>query len=83
MASISLTKICDLINRQLIFHDKLSEYLFKARSLSCIGSHEDLSEYTSDVLQGYFWTLTDLLKTASSVNQEAQKWLFAEQQSLQ
>lgn len=83
MASISLTKICDLINRQLIFHDKLPEYLLKACSLSCIGSHEDLSEYTSDVLQGYFWMLTDLLHAANAVNQEAQKWLLVEQQSLQ
>lgn len=82
MATVSLNKIVDLINRQLIFHDKLSEYLLKARSLSHIGSGENLSEYNSDTLQSYFWTLTDLLQAANTVNQEAQKWLFTQQQSL-
>lgn len=82
MATVSLNKIVDLINHQLVLQDKLSECLLKARSLSRIGSGEDLSEYNSDTLQSYFWVLSDLLQMADRVNQAAQNHLFIQQECL-
>lgn len=79
MTSLSVNKIVDLINHQLLIHDKLSVHLAKACALSLVGSGEDLSDYSQTALQNYFWTLSDLIKAASDLNQDGQKHLFVEQ----
>lgn len=72
----SLNKVVDLIQSQLVFHDKLSAYLAKTSSLSLIGAIEDFSEYSENTLQTYFWVLHDLTDAANKANQEAQNHLF-------
>jgi hypothetical protein len=71
MATHSVNDVASLINNQIVFHEKIQDFLIKAEALANIALSRDFLESGQSVVNEYINVLYDFITEAKSLHQSA------------
>jgi len=69
MADARVPNLTDVIKGQTYLLEKLHENLYKLEALLYVGMQANLSECSDQVIEGFLWTIRDLIIQSKETNQ--------------